>query len=63
MVDMNMKESQYTVNNVIITPLSYKEIMSNAKLDTMVTSAAIKLELQELDAKMIKMQRNVKDFV
>ena len=37
--------------------------MSNAELDTMVTSAVIRLELQELDAKMIEMQSNVKEFV
>ena len=53
MVNINLQESEYTVNNVIIAPLLYKEIMANVELDTMVTSAAIKLELQELEAKMI----------
>ena len=35
--------------------------MENAELDMMVTSAAIRLELQKLEAKMIKLQSNVKD--
>ena len=63
MVDINLKESEYTVNNVIIAPLLYKYIMANAELDMMVTSMAIRLELQELEAKMIELQSNVKDFV
>ena len=41
----------------------YKTIMHNAELDTMVTSAAIRVELQELDTKMIKLQSNVKYFI
>ena len=48
---------------MIIAPLLYKVIMSSAEPDTMVTSAAIRLELQELDIKMIELQSNVKDFV
>ena len=63
MVDINLKESEYTVNDVIIAPLLYKTIMANAELDTMVTSAAIRLDLQQLEAKMIELQSNVKDFV
>ena len=63
MVDINLMESEYTVNDVIVAPLLYKTIMANAELDTMVTSAAIRLELQELEAKMIELQSNVKEFV
>ena len=46
-----------------MAPFLYKAIMSNAELDTMVTSASIRLEFQELDANMIELQSNVKYFV
>ena len=45
-VEMNLKEYQYTIGDVIIAPLLYKVIMHNAELNNMVTSAAICLQLQ-----------------
>ena len=63
MVNINLKELQYIVNDTIVAPLLYKRIMANSEFDTMVTSASIRFELQELVVKMIELQSNVKDFV
>ena len=60
MMDMNLKEMEYPMNKVIIAPLLYKTFMSNADLDNMVTSTRIHCNLQELDAKMIKLKCDVK---
>ena len=53
----------YTVDSVVVAPLLYKVIMEGAKLDTMVTSAIIRQELQELDVKIIELNSNVTEFV
>ena len=53
MVDMNLKEAEYTVDGVIMAPLLYKVIMRNSDLDTMGTSAVVQKEVQDLNAKMI----------
>ena len=62
MLNMNLKELQYVINNIIIASLFFKENMTKAELNTMMTSAAIRLELQELDAQMIELHSNVKGF-
>ena len=62
MVNINLNKFQYTINDVIIAPLLFKKIIVNAELDTMVISAAIRLKLQELEAKMIELQSNIKEF-
>ena len=38
-------------------------IMQNSEIDTMVTNAVIRTELQQLDSNMIKLNSNVKEFV
>ena len=53
----------YTVDGIVIAPLLYKVIMDGAELDTMVTSAIIRQELQELDVKIIKLNSNITAFV
>ena len=58
-----LKESTYTVDNIIIAPLLFKVLMDSAELDTMVTSAIIRQELQELDVKIIELNSNVTEFV
>ena len=58
-----LKESMYTVDGIVIAPLLYKVIMDGAELDTMVTSAIIRQELQELDVKIIELNSNITDFV
>ena len=58
-----LKDSMYTVEGIVIAPLLYKIIMEGAELDTMVTSAIIRQELQELDVKILELNSNVTDFV
>ena len=60
---IDLKESAYTMNGVTIAPLLIKLIMQNAEMDTMVTSAVIRTELQHLDTKMVELNSNVKEFI
>ena len=53
----------YTIDGVVIAPLLFKVIMDGAELDTMVTSAIIRQELQELDVKIMEVNSNVTEFV
>ena len=60
---INLKESAYMLNGVVIAPPLIKLIMQNAEVDMIVTSAVIQIELQHLDSKMIELNSNVKEFV
>ena len=53
----------YTINGTIIALLLIKTILQNAEMDTMVTSAMIRTDLQQLDTKMIELNSNVHKFV
>ena len=60
---MYLKDASYRVDGIIIASLLFKVIMDGVKLDTMVTSAIICQELQELDVKILELNSNVTDFV
>ena len=59
MITLTPKISQYTIGDVIIALLLYKTITHNAELKTMVMIAAIRVEMQGLDTKMIALQITV----
>ena len=57
-----LKNSSYSVGGLIIEPQLFKILMDGAELDTMVTSAKIRQELQE-DVKILKQNSNVTEFL
>lgn len=52
LAEIDLKDDEYTINGTVIAALLYKTVMDNAELDTMVTSAMIRKNLQNLRAKM-----------
>ena len=52
---IDLKELAYTINRTIVALLLIKIILQNAKMDTMVTSAMIRTDLQYLDNKMVEL--------
>ena len=61
--EIDLKEASYTRNRIIVAPLLVKIILEKAEMDTKVTSAIIRTELQQLDTKMVELNNNVHTFV
>ena len=63
MAAIYLKDASYTVYGIVVAPPLFKVIMNSAELNTMVTSAIIRQELQELDVKNLELNSNVTEFV
>lgn len=60
---MSLKKSSYTVRDTPIAALLYKELLKRAEVDTKASSAVTRLELYNLDAKMIELNYDIGAFV
>lgn len=59
---IDLMDSEYTIKGTIVAALLYKVIMDQAELDTMVTSAMIRKNLQNLRCKMREYVSNIQGF-
>ena len=60
---MSLKKANYTVGQVEIAALLYKELLKRAEVDTKASCAVTRLELYCLDAKMIEVNYDINKFV
>ena len=60
---MSLKKKSYTVQDTQIAALLYKELLKRAEVDTKASSAVTRLELYNLDTKMIELNYNITAFV
>ena len=60
---LSLKKKSYTVQDTQIAALLYKELLKRAEVDTKASSAVTRLELYNLDSKMIELNYNITAFV